>query len=58
MKKMKNLTIRKCFMYALLSMLVIGHVSCKKDKTDENTVKVCIAFDSPDKTQKIYVVDP
>ncbi|MDD4439815.1 MAG: hypothetical protein PHS04_17540 [Tissierellia bacterium] len=55
MKKMKNLTIRKCFMYALLSMLVIGHVSCKKDKTDENTVKVCIAFDSPDKTQKIYV---
>ena len=42
-------------MYALLSMLVIGHVSCKKDKTDENTVKVCIAFDSPDKTQKIYV---
>lgn len=55
MKKMKNLTIRKCFMYALLSMLVIGHVSCKKDKTDENTVKVCIAFDSPDKKQKIYV---
>jgi hypothetical protein len=55
MKKIKNLTIRKCFMYALLSMLVIGHVSCKKDKTDENTVKVCIAFDSPDKTQKIYV---
>jgi hypothetical protein len=42
-------------MYALLSMLVIGHVSCKKDKTDENTVKVCIAFDSPDKKQKIYV---
>lgn len=48
--------MKKIFIYIIVGTSLTSVVSCKKQEmAEENNVKVCIAFDDPDKNQKILI---